>query len=472
MLDYLINFSLKNRMIIIGFFAIVLVLGSYITVNMDVDVFPDLTAPTVTVLTEAHGMATEEVERLVSFPLESALNGAPNIRRLRSSSAMGISIVWAEFEWGTEIYRARQIVAEKLATVQSKLPPGVGDPTLAPISSIMGEIMLVGLTGDGVDPTELRTIADWNIRPQLLATQGVAQVISIGGGYKQYQIIASAEKMKSFEVSLRELEEAAKSASINASGGVINEYGTQFTIQGEGRTNSIEDIGLSLVKMKGSKPIRIQDISEVKIGTAPKIGDGAINAQPAVVMTIMKQPDANTIKLTERIDALLNETASQLPIGVKLDKHIFRQTDFIQASIDNLQATLLEGALFVCIVLFLFLLNWRTTVISIIVIPVSLLVTIIVLKLFGYTINTMSLGGMAIAIGALVDDAIIDVENIYKRLRENVLKPKLDRLSSIKIVYDASSEIRNSILIATLIIIAAFIPLFFLRAWKVDYYSH
>jgi len=466
MLDYLINFSLKNRMIIIGFFAMILVLGSYITVNMDVDVFPDLTAPTVTVLTEAHGMATEEVERLVSFPLESALNGAPNIRRLRSSSAMGISIVWAEFEWGTEIYRARQIVAEKLATAQSKLPPGVGDPTLAPISSIMGEIMLVGLTGDGLDPTELRTIADWKIRPQLLATQGVAQVISIGGGYKQYQIIASAEKMKSFEVSLRELEEAAKSSSINASGGVVNEFGTQFTIQGEGRTNSVEDIGLSLVKMKGSKPIRIQDVAEVKIGTAPKIGDGAIKGQPAVIMTVMKQPDANTIKLTERIDALLDDTEAQLPEGVKLDKHIFRQTDFIQASIDNLQSTLLEGALFVCIVLFLFLLNWRTTIISIVVIPVSLLVTIIVLKLFGYTINTMSLGGMAIAIGALVDDAIIDVENIYKRLRENVTKPKAERLSTIRIVYDASSEIRNSILIATLIIIAAFIPLFFLSGME------
>ena len=466
MLNYLINFSLKNRMIVIAAFTLILIYGTYTAINMDVDVFPDLTAPTVTVFTEAHGMATEEVEKLVTFPLESSLNGSSNIRRIRSSSAMGISIVWVEFDWGTEIYKARQIVSEKLVSARSKLPQGVGDPTLAPVSSIMGEIMLIGLSSDSVKNSELRTIADWNLRPQLLATSGVAQVINIGGGYKQYQILVSPEKMKYFGVSLKEVEEAARSSSFNASGGFINEYGTQYTIQGEGRTSSLSDIGLSLIKMNGTKPIRINDIAEVKIGSAPKIGDASIMTEPSIVMTVTKQPNANTIKLTESIDLLLDDIEKQLPQGVVLHRHIFRQTDFIQASIDNLKSTLLEGAIFVCIILFLFLLNWRTTIISLVAIPVALLVTIIIMKLLGFTINTMSLGGMAIAIGALVDDAIIDVENIYKRLRENILKPINKRANNLKIIYDASSEIRNSILIATLIIIASFIPLFFLSGME------
>ncbi|MFT6337406.1 MAG: CzcA family heavy metal efflux pump [Halioglobus sp.] len=453
-------------MIVIAGFTLVLIYGTYTALNMDVDVFPDLTAPTVTVLTEAHGMATEEVEKLVSFPLESSLNGSPNIRRIRSSSAMGISIIWVEFEWGTEIYKARQIVAEKLVSAKSKLPQGVGEPTLAPVSSIMGEIMMIGLSSDNIKNSELRTIADWNLRPQLLATSGVAQVVNIGGGYKQYQILASPDKMKYFGVSLSELENAAKSSSVNASGGFINEYGTQYTIQGEGRTNSLAEIGLSLVKMKGTKPIRINDVAEVKIGAAPKIGDASIMQKPAVVMTVMKQPNANTIKLTESIDLVLDDIEKHLPQGVVLNRHIFRQSEFIQASIDNLQSTLLEGALFVCIILFLFLMNWRTTIISLVAIPVALVVTIIIMKFLGFTINTMSLGGMAIAIGALVDDAIIDVENIYKRLRENIIKPKADRIASLKIIYQASSEIRNSILIATLIIIASFVPLFFLSGME------
>ena len=466
MLNYLINFSLKNRMIVISAFTLILIYGTYTAINMDVDVFPDLTAPTVTVFTEAHGMATEEVEKLVTFPLESSLNGSSNIRRIRSSSAMGISIVWVEFDWGTEIYKARQIVSEKLVSARSNLPQGVGDPTLAPVSSIMGEIMLIGLSSDIVKNSELRTIADWNLRPQLLATSGVAQVINIGGGYKQYQIHVSPDKMKYFGVSLKEVEDAARSSSFNASGGFINEYGTQYTIQGEGRTSSLSDIGLSLIKMNGTKPIRINDIAEVKIGAAPKIGDASIMTEPSIVMTVTKQPNANTIKLTESIDLLLDDIEKQLPQGVELHRHIFRQTDFIQASIDNLKSTLLEGAIFVCIILFLFLLNWRTTIISLVAIPVALLVTIIIMKLLGFTINTMSLGGMAIAIGALVDDAIIDVENIYKRLRENVLKPTNKRVNNLKIIYDASSEIRNSILIATLIIIASFIPLFFLSGME------
>jgi CzcA family heavy metal efflux pump len=379
---------------------------------------------------------------------------------------MGISIVWVEFEWGTDIYRARQIVAEKLVSAKSKLPQGVGSPTLAPVSSIMGEIMMIGLSSDNVKNSELRTIADWNLRPQLLATSGVAQVVNIGGGYKQYQIHASPDKMKYYGVSLSELENAAKASSVNASGGFINEYGTQYTIQGQGRTNSIDEIGLSLVKMNGTKPIRINDVADVKIGAAPKIGDATIMKEPSVIMTVMKQPNANTIKLTASIDLILDGIEKQLPQGVVMNRHIFRQTDFIQASINNLQSTLFEGAIFVCIILFLFLLNWRTTIISLVAIPVALVVTIIIMKLLGFTINTMSLGGMAIAIGALVDDAIIDVENIYKRLRENVIKPKIDQIASLKIIYQASSEIRNSILIATLIIIASFIPLFFLSGME------
>ncbi len=466
MLNQIINFSLQNRLVVLAAFAFIMLTGAYITSEMDVDVFPDLTAPTVTVLTEAHGMATEEVEKLVSFPIESALNGAPNMRRIRSSSAMGISIVWAEFEWGTDIYKARQIVAEKLATVEGKLPNGVESPMLAPISSIMGEIMLMSLNSDSLPPMELRAIADWNLRPQLLAIGGVAQVMVIGGDYKEYQVLTSPEKMKYFNVSLKELEEAVAASTENASGGFINQYGNQYIIQGEGRTNSVEQIGLTLIKRQGTTPIRIEDVAEVKIGAAPKIGDAAVKGKPSVILTLMKQPNANTLELTERIDGTMAAIQKQLPKGVELNTHIFRQSNFIQASIDNLQRTLLEGALFVSIVLFLFLLNWRTTVISLVAIPVSLLVTIIVLKLFGFTINTMSLGGMAIAIGALVDDAIIDVENIFKRLRENTHLPLAERKPALQIIFDASSEIRNSILIATLIIIAAFMPLFFLSGME------
>lgn len=453
-------------MIVLALFGLIAISGGYIASEMDVDVFPDLTAPTVTVMTEAHGMATEEVEKLVTYPLESALNGAPNIRRIRSSTAMGFSVVYAEFEWGTDIYKARQIVAEKLATVEGKLPKGVDSPVLAPISSLMGEIMYLSLSSDSISPMDLRTMADWNIRPQLLATGGVAQVITMGGEYKQYQILTSPDKMKYFDVTMNELQAAAEVSTQNASGGFINEYGNQYVIHGEGRTASVAEIGETLVKMNGTKPITIQDVAEVKIGAAPKIGDSGVNAKPSIIITVLKQPNANTLKLTDRIDETLTEIQRQLPDGVEINKHIFRQADFIQASIDNLQKTLLEGAIFVSIILFLFLLNWRTTAISLIAIPISLLVTIIVLKIFGFTINTMSLGGMAIAIGALVDDAIIDVENIFKRLRENILKPIAERQSPLRIIFDASSEIRNSILIATLIIIAAFTPLFFLSGME------
>lgn len=446
-------------------FALIMVLGGYIAKNMDVDVFPDLSAPTVTVMTEAHGMSTIEVERMVTFPIESALNGAPNMRRVRSSSAMGISVVYAEFEWGTDIYKARQIVAEKIATIENKLPDGVDKPSLAPISSIMGEIMLLGVQSDSMSKMELRTIADWNIRPQLLATQGVAQVITMGGEYKQYEITVLPQKLNYFDVTLQDVELAAQAASSTASGGVLNEFGNQYVIQGEGRTNSVSDIGNTLVKYNQGKRVTINDVAEVRITAAPRIGDASISGTPSVVMVVMKQPNANTLKLTEHLDKTLDGIGGQIP-NLTINKEIFRQGNFIQASIDNLQKTLLEGAFFVSIILLLFLLNWRTTVISLIAIPVSLLVTVIILKLLGFTINTMSLGGMAIAIGALVDDAIIDVENIFKRLRENATRPPESRKGILEIIYDASSEIRNSILIATLIIIMAFIPLFFLSGME------
>lgn len=466
MLDRIIQLSLQNRLAVLFFFALIMLAGAYVASDMDVDVFPDLTAPTVTVLTESHGMATEEVERLVSYPIESSLNGAPGIRRIRSSSAMGISIVWAKFEWGTDIYRARQIVAEKLTTIEGKLPAGIERPTLAPISSIMGEIMLMGIQSDTLSPMELRTIADWNIRPQLLAINGVAQTIVMGGAYKQYEVAADPHKLRYFGISLNELEAAVASASSNTTGGFINEFGHQYVIQGKGSTNAVSDIANTLVKMHNDQPVRIDDVADVHISPAPRIGDAAISGQPSVILTVLKQPNANTLELTGQIDQTMATIQEQLPAGITVNTQIFRQSNFIQASIDNLQKTLLEGAFFVVIVLFLFLMNWRTTVISLLAIPASLLVTIIFLKVFGFTINTMSLGGMAIAIGALVDDAIIDVENIFKRLRENAAKPTEDRQAPLRIIYEASSEIRNSIMIATLIIIAAFVPLFFLSGME------
>lgn len=466
MLNRIINASLQNRLLILFLALVVSVAGTVIALEMDVDVFPDLTAPTVTVLTEAHGMATEEVERLVSYQIESALNGAPNVRRIRSSSAMGISIVWAEFEWGTEIYRARQIVSEKLTQVEENLPPGIGSPVLAPVSSIMGEIMLISVSSDEVSPMELRTLSDWTIRKRLLSVGGVSQVVVIGGDYKQYQVLASPERMKYYGVTFSELEEAVAGANVNASGGFLNEYGNQYIIRGEGKTTVLAEMGQSVIKVVDQTPVTIADVAELTIGAAPKIGDGSMKGEDAVILTVLKQPETNTLELTERIDSELADMQTQLPAEVNINTHIFRQANFIQASIDNLQRTLLEGAFFVTLVLFLFLLNFRTTIISLLAIPLSLFVTIIVLKLLGLTINTMSLGGMAIAIGVLVDDAIIDVENIYKRLRENARKPEAERMPVVQIVYQASKEIRNSIMIATLIIIVAFIPLFFLSGME------
>tara|TARA_B110000908_G_scaffold77455_1_gene93137 strand:- start:763 stop:3849 length:3087 start_codon:yes stop_codon:yes gene_type:complete len=467
MLNKIIKYSLENRLIVVIASVALLISGFYIASNMEVDVFPDLTAPTVAVLTEAHGMAPEEVEQLVTFKLETAVNGATDVRRVRSSSAAGISIVWVEFEWGTDIYKARQIVSEKIGVVSESLPIGVATPTLAPQSSIMGEVMLLSLSSDSLSEMDLRTIADWTIRPRLLATGGVSQVIIIGGEFKQYIILASPSKMKFYDVTLQELIKASEECGSNSSGGFINQYGNEYIIKGVGRTQDLGEIGNSIIKIKDGKAIKIEDVAQVKIGASlPKIGYGSMNAKAAVIMTIAKQPGTNTLELTDKIDGLIEEIRGNLPKSVELNNQIFRQSDFINASISNIKKSLAEGSIFVVIVMLVFLMNFRTATISLIAIPISLIVSIISLKLLGLTINTMSLGGMAIAIGSLVDDAVIDVENVFKRLKENALKKPENKIAPIKVVYQGSKEIRSSIFNATLIIIIAFIPLFFLSGME------
>ncbi len=462
MLNRILTVSLQNRFVILLGALILILAGVYLTKTMNVDVFPDLTAPTVTILTEAHGLESEEVEKLITFQLETALNGSPNIRRLRSASAVGISIVWAEFDWGTDIYRARQIVNERLILVQERLPSDAGTPTMAPVSSIMGEIMLLAVESDSLSAMELRTLSDWVISPRLKALGGVANVIVIGGDFKQYQVSADPEKLKYYGLSLEELADKVGEANFNTQGGVMNQYGKQYLIKGNGRAYSLEALEDALVKHVGNQAIKVRDVASVAIGAADKIGNGSLNARSAVILTISKQPDINTLDLTQRLDQAIADLSNTLPASVNIRSQIFRQADFIQASVDNLEETLLEGAFFVMIVLFIFLMNWRTTAISLLAIPISLMASIIVLQLLGYTINTMSLGGMAIAIGALVDDAIIDVENVYKRLRQNAQKSSSQRESFITVIKDASIEIRSSIIIATLIILVSFVPLFFL----------
>ncbi len=466
MLNKIIHFSLQNRFFVVIASVLLLLFGGVVASKMEVDVFPDLTAPTVVVLTEAHGMAPEEVEKLVSFPIETAVNGATNVRRVRSSSSAGISIVWVEFEWNTDIYKARQIVNEKITAVAEKLPQGVGNPTMGPQSSIMGEIMLVGITADSTSQMDLRTIADWTIRPRLLATGGVSQVVVIGGEFKQYQILASPQKMSSYDVSLTELLKACEEANGNSSGGFINEYGNEYIIKGIGRTSDIEALKQSVVKTVGNKVIKIDDVAEIKIGPSVKIGDGSLKGKPAVIMTVMKQPATNTLALTDKIDDVILDIEKNIPKDVKINTRIFRQADFINASISNIQKTLWEGTAFVVIILFLFLTNWRATFISLLAIPISLIVAILTLKWLGFTINTMSLGGMAIAIGDLVDDAIIDVENVFKRLKENALLPKDKQKDKLQVIFDGSFEIRSSVINATFIIIVAFLPLFFLSGME------
>jgi len=466
MLNRIINFSLQNRFFIVIVSVLLLIFGGVVATKMEVDVFPDLTAPTVVVLTEAHGMAPEEVEKLVTFPLETAVNGATNVRRVRSSSSAGISIVWVEFEWNTDIYKARQIVNEKITAVAEKLPQGVGNPTMGPQSSIMGEIMLVSVTADKTSQMDLRTIADWTIRPRLLATGGVSQVVVIGGEYKQYQILASPQKMNYYNVSLSELLKASQEANGNSSGGFMNEYSNEYIVKGIGRTSDINELGKSVIKTVNGNTVKIEDVAEIKIGASLKIGDGSLKGNPAVIMTVMKQPATNTLALTDHIDTAIADIQKNLPKDVHINTKIFRQADFINASISNIQKTLLEGTAFVIIILFLFLMNWRATFISLLAIPISLIVAILTLKWLGFTINTMSLGGMAIAIGDLVDDAIIDVENVFKRLKENALKPEIEKKNKLTVIFDGSFEIRSSVINATFIIIVAFLPLFFLSGME------
>lgn len=466
MLNKIIKFSLHNRFFVVIASVLLLIFGSVVASKMEVDVFPDLTAPTVAVLTEAHGMAPEEVEKLVSFPIEAAVNGATNVRRVRSSSSSGFSIVWIEFEWNTDVFKARQIVNEKLISVSEKLPQGVGNPTMAPQSSIMGEVMFIGLTAESTNQLDLRTIADWTIRPRLLATGGVAQVTVIGGDYKQYQILASPQKMAFYNVTLSELLKSSEESNRNSSGGIVNEYGNEYIVKGIGRTNVVSEIGKSVIKVSNGYPIKIEDVAEIKIEAAPKIGDASNNGKPAIVLAISKQPGINTLKLTETIDIAIADIQKNLPKDVQINTKIFRQADFINASVSNIQKTLLEGTAFVIIILFLFLMNWRATFISLLAIPISLIVAILTLKWLGFTINTMSLGGMAIAIGDLVDDAIIDVENVFKRLKENALKPKAEQKDKITVIFDGSFEIRSSVINATFIIIVAFLPLFFLSGME------
>ena len=435
--------------------------GIYSAQKIEVDVFPDLTSPTVVVLTDATGMAPEEVERLVTFPIETAVNGATNVRRVRSTSSQGFSFVWVEFDWDVDIYKARQVVSEKLVTLSDALPQGVV-PMLAPQSSVMGEILFIGLQADSTPLMEVRTLAEWVLKPAILATGGVSQVTIIGGDFKQYQVLADVNKMALYGVTMHELESAVASMSNNTAGGVVREYGNEYALRGMGRSNDIDELGRTLVKMHNGRPVVVADVAEVCIAGAVRMGYASQNATPSVILSISKQPGINTLNVTENIERNLEGVAKSLPADVRVDTKIFRQADYIRSSVNNVSRALIEGAVCVVLVLFLFLMSLRTTIISIVAIPLSLLGTVIVLYLWGMDINTMTLGGMCIAIGSLVDDAIIDVENVYKRLRENHALPREQRLSSLRIVFEASSEIRSSIIHATLIIMVTFMPLFFL----------
>ena len=467
MLNKIIHFSLNNRILILVASVLLMVGGAYTAFHTEVDVFPDLNAPTVVVMTEANGMAAEEVEQLVTFPVETAVNGATNVRRVRSSSTNGFSVVWVEFDWGTDIYLARQIVSEKLAVVSEELPDNVGNPTLGPQSSILGELMIIGLTADSTSMLDLRTLADWTIRPRLLSMGGVAQVAVLGGDIKEYQIQLDPARMKHYGVTLAEVMAATRDMNQNANGGVIYEYGNEYIVRGALSSTDVDKLARAVVKKVGDFPITLGDVAHVGVGAQqPKLGCASVEGKPAVLITVTKQPNTGTLDLTEKIDASLADLQKNLPAGVKVSTDIFRQSHFIESSIGNVRRSLYEGAIFVVIVLFLFLANVRTTVISLVTLPLSLVVSVLVLHWMGMTINTMSLGGMAIAIGSLVDDAIVDVENVWKRLRENKMRPKEERSSVMDVVFHASKEVRMPILNSTLIIIVSFVPLFFLSGME------
>lgn len=469
MLNKIIGFSLQNRILVLVASVLLLIGGTYTAMHTEVDVFPDLNAPTVVIMTEANGMAAEEVEQLVTFPVETAVNGATGVRRVRSSSTNGFSVVWVEFDWDTDIYLARQIVSEKLAVVSESLLANVGKPTLGPQSSILGEMLIVGLTADSTSMLDLRTIADWTIRPRLLSTGGVAQVAVLGGDIKEYQVQLDPERMRHYGVTLSEVMNITREMNLNANGGVLYEYGNEYIVRGVLSTDKVDQIAKAVVRSNGvsGAPILLEDIADVQVGAKlPKLGTASERGKHAVLLTVTKQPATSTLELTDKLEASLQDLQKNLPADVKVSTDIFRQSRFIESSIGNVQKSLLEGGIFVVIVLFLFLANIRTTVISLVTLPLSLITSILALHYMGFTINTMSLGGMAIAIGSLVDDAIVDVENVYKRLRENRLKPAGEQLPILEVVFNASKEVRMPILNSTLIIIVSFVPLFFLSGME------
>lgn len=469
MLNKIIHFSLYNRLVVLILSGLILVGGTIALIRSEIDIFPDLNAPTVVIMTEAPGLAPEEVERLVTFPVETAVNGATGIRRVRSSSAMGFSVVWAEFNWETDIYRARQIVSERIATLAQSFPAGVKAPTLGPQSSILGEIMIIGLTiNDSIAPAgnhmgELRSIADRDIRPRLLSISGVSQVSVIGGDVSEYQILLNPALMKKFDVTLDDVLTATDAINENAVGGTHYEFGNEYIIKGVVNTRNCDDLAKTVVKSNAGAVVTLNDIAEVAMGaSSPRLGSASVKARPAVLLTVTKQPLAATIQLTDRIEEELHSIAATLPPYVQISDDIFRQSDFISNSVSNLQPSLLEGALMVIIVLFFFLMNLRTTIVSLVSLPMSIIITVLILRGMNVTINTMTLGGIAIAIGSLVDDAIVDVENVYKRLRENRHRPESDRQPALHVIYEASKEVRTPIFNSSLIIVASFIPLFFL----------
>lgn len=480
MLNKIIHFSLQNRILVLVASVLLLIGGTYTAMHTEVDVFPDLNAPTVVIMTEANGMAAEEVEQLVTFPVETAVNGATGVRRVRSSSTNGFSVVWVEFDWETDVYLARQIVSEKLAVVSESLPSNVGKPTLGPQSSILGEMLIVGLTADSTSMLDLRTIADWTIRPRLLSTGGVAQVAVLGGDIKEYQIQLDPERMRHYGVTLTEVMNVTREMNLNANGGVLYEYGNEYIVRGVISTDRVEQLAKAVVKLQdgsvqpatsnapySASPILLEDIADVRIGAKlPKLGTASERGKPAVLLTVTKQPATSTLELTDKLETSLKDLQKNLPPDVKVSTDIFRQSRFIESSIGNVQKSLFEGGIFVVIVLFLFLANVRTTVISLVTLPLSLIASLLALHYMGFTINTMSLGGMAIAIGSLVDDAIVDVENVYKRLRENRMKPEAERLPILEVVFNASKEVRMPILNSTLIIVVSFVPLFFLSGME------
>jgi CzcA family heavy metal efflux pump len=456
----LIQWSIDHHWLVIALSALLFAAGVWTARDMPVDVFPDLTAPTVTILAEGHGMAPEEMEALVTFPIETAVNGASGVRRVRSATAVGVGVVWVEFDWGTDIYIARQLVAEKLAPVSGALPPQVERPVLAPISSIMGEILFFALSSDAVDPLTMRTVADTVVRRRLLAVPGVSQVTPIGGAERQFQVIARPDALRANNVSLTELLDAVRGASENASAGIYTEGPQEYVLQAVGRVRSTRDIGESVVAMRGERSVLVRDVADVREGAALKRGEGARNGKPAVIVGVQKQPGANTLEVTRRLDDELDAIQRDLPAGLAIDRRIFRQADFIEVAVSNVVAALRDGGILVIAVVLIFLANLRAAAITLTAMPLSLAAAVVVLRASGATINTMTLGGLAIAIGALVDDAIIDVENVVRRLRENAARPESERQPASAIVRDATLEIRSSIVFATIIIVLVFLPVF------------